>query len=125
MFVFTIGTKYLFLFFFFLCMSSCCVCSLLSYWNFTTNRLLYPTICLSHKNGGIPLSALHKDTTSELASFFSTLFFAALRQAGKCVCFRGTLSVVFHACLIPRAIFRIALHQTKLPHSPTTQLTDL
>ena len=29
-------------------------------------------ICLSHKDGGIPLSALPKDTTSELAGLFST-----------------------------------------------------
>ena len=28
--------------------------------------------CLSHKGGGIPLSALPKDTTSELAGLFST-----------------------------------------------------
>ena len=28
--------------------------------------------CLSHKGGGVPLSALPKDTTSELAGLFST-----------------------------------------------------
>ena len=28
--------------------------------------------CLSHKGGGVPLSALSKDTTSELAGLFST-----------------------------------------------------
>ena len=28
--------------------------------------------CLSHKGGGVPLSALPKDTTSELADLFST-----------------------------------------------------
>ena len=30
------------------------------------------TTCLPHKAGGIPLSALPKDTTSELAGLFST-----------------------------------------------------
>ena len=30
------------------------------------------TTCLTHKGGGVPLSALLKDTTSELAGFFST-----------------------------------------------------
>ena len=29
--------------------------------------------CLPHKDGGIPLSALPKDTTSELAGLFSTI----------------------------------------------------
>ena len=30
------------------------------------------TTCLPHKGGGVPLSALPKDTTSELAGLFST-----------------------------------------------------
>ena len=30
--------------------------------------------CLSHKGGGVPLSALPKDTTSKLAGLFSTQF---------------------------------------------------
>ena len=30
--------------------------------------------CLPHKGGGVPLSALPKDTTSELAGLFSTTF---------------------------------------------------
>ena len=38
----------------------------------TTGRLLGPTICLPHKDGGIPLSVLPKDT-SKLAGLFSTL----------------------------------------------------
>ena len=42
-------------------------------WATTTGRLLGPTICLPHKDGDIPLSALPKDTTSELAGLFSTL----------------------------------------------------
>ena len=41
-------------------------------------------ICLPHENGGIPLNALPKDTTSKLPCLFSTLFlFYAERQAGK------------------------------------------
>ena len=44
-------------------------------WATTTGRLLGPTICLPHKDGGIPLSALPKDTTAKLASLFSTLSF--------------------------------------------------
>ena len=40
--------------------------------------------CLPHKDGGVPLSVLSKDTTSKLAGLFSTLsFFYAERQAGK------------------------------------------
>ena len=39
----------------------------------TTGRLLVPTTCLPHKDGGIPLSALPKHTTSKLAGLFSTL----------------------------------------------------
>ena len=40
--------------------------------------------CLPHKGGGVPLSALPKDTTSKLAGLFSTLsLFYAERQAGK------------------------------------------
>ena len=39
----------------------------------TTGRLLGPTTCLPHKDGGIPLSASPKDTTSKLAGLFSTL----------------------------------------------------
>ena len=39
--------------------------------------------CMPHKGGGIPLSALPKDT-SKLAGLFSTLsLFYAERQAGK------------------------------------------
>ena len=49
----------------------------------TTGRLLGPTICLPHKDGGVPLSALPKDTTRKLASLFSTLSLFAERQAGK------------------------------------------
>ena len=39
----------------------------------TTGRLLGPTICLLHKDEGIPLSVLPKDKTSKLAGLFSTL----------------------------------------------------
>ena len=35
------------------------------------------------EDGGIPLSALSKDTTSKLAGLFSTLSLCAERQAGK------------------------------------------
>ena len=51
----------------------------------TTGRLLGPTICLPHKDGGgIPLSVLPKNTTSKLGSLFSTLSLFAERQAGNC-----------------------------------------
>ena len=46
-------------------------------------RLLGPITCLSHKDGGILLSALLKDTTSKLAGLLFTLSLCALRQAGK------------------------------------------
>ena len=39
----------------------------------TTGRLLDPTTCLPHKDGGIPLSVLPKYTTSKLSGLFSTL----------------------------------------------------
>ena len=39
--------------------------------------------CLLHEGGGVPLSALPKDTTSELASLFSTLSLFAECHAGK------------------------------------------
>ena len=35
-----------------------------SHWATTTGRLLLPTTFLPHKDGGIPISALHKDTAS-------------------------------------------------------------
>ena len=47
----------------------------------TTGRLLGPTTSQPHKDGSIPLSALPKDTTNELAGLFSTLFLFAERQA--------------------------------------------
>ena len=34
---------------------------------------LAPATCLPHKDGGIPLSALPKDTTRKLAGLFSTI----------------------------------------------------
>ena len=40
----------------------------------TTGRLLGLTTCLPHKDGGIPLSALLKDTASRFAALFSTLY---------------------------------------------------
>ena len=40
-------------------------------WELPFLRCLGHT-CLSHKDGGIPLSALPKDTTSKLAGLFST-----------------------------------------------------
>ena len=39
----------------------------------TTGKLLGPTTCLPHKDGGVPLSVLPMDTTSKLAGLFSTL----------------------------------------------------
>ena len=39
--------------------------------------------CLPPKGGDVPLSALPKDTTSELADLFSQHFLNAERQAGK------------------------------------------
>ena len=42
-------------------------------WATTTGRLLGPTTCLPHENGGISLSALPKDTTNKLAGLFFTL----------------------------------------------------
>ena len=41
--------------------------------------------CLPHKGGGIPLSALPKDTTSKLAGLFSTLsLFMLSAKQGSC-----------------------------------------
>ena len=37
----------------------------------------------NRKDGGIPLNVLSKDTTSNLAGLFSTLFLFAERQAGE------------------------------------------
>ena len=54
-----------------------------SYWAITTGKLLGPTTCLPHENGDMPLSALPKDTTSNLAGLFSTLSPCAKCQAGK------------------------------------------
>ena len=42
-------------------------------WTTTTGRLLGPATCLPYEDGGIPLSALPKDTASKLACLFSTL----------------------------------------------------
>ena len=39
--------------------------------------------CLLHEGGGVPLSVLPKDTTSELAGSFSTLSLFAECHAGK------------------------------------------
>ena len=41
-------------------------------WELPFSRFLWAT-CLPHKGGGVPLSALPKDTTSELAGLFSTM----------------------------------------------------
>ena len=38
----------------------------------TRSRLFGPATCLPHKDGGIPLSVLLKNTTSKLAGLFST-----------------------------------------------------
>ena len=62
-----------------------------SEWTTTTGKLLGPTICLPHKDGVIPLSALPKDTTSKLASLFFTLSFmcwAPSREAVNTICFK-------------------------------------
>ena len=58
-------------------------CSFQLDWVTMTGRLLGPTTCLPHKDEGIPLSDMPKDTTSKLAGLFSTLNFCAERQAGK------------------------------------------
>ena len=42
-------------------------------WELPFSRFLWAT-CFQHKGGGVPLSALPKDTTSELAGLFSTTF---------------------------------------------------
>ena len=47
------------------------------------DRLLGPTICLPHNDGGIPLNVLPKDPTSKLASLFSALSLFAEHQAEK------------------------------------------
>ena len=49
-------------------------------WELPFSRFLWAT-CLLHKGGAVPLSALPKDTTSELAGLFSTTFPKC--QAGK------------------------------------------
>ena len=49
------------------------MCSLSSFWGTTTGRLLTPTTCLPHEDGGIPFSALPKNTTSKLTGLFSTV----------------------------------------------------
>ena len=49
----------------------------------TTLKMLVYITCLPHKDGGIPLNVLPKDTTSKLAGLFSTLSLFAERQAGK------------------------------------------
>ena len=48
--------------------------------------------CLIHKDGGIPLRALPKNTTSKLAGLFSTLsLFYAERQTGKLLTLCGRI----------------------------------
>ena len=44
-------------------------------WNTITCRLLGPATCLSHKNGGTPISAFPKDTTCKLDDVFIRLSF--------------------------------------------------
>ena len=39
-------------------------------WATTTVRLLWPSTCLPHRDGGIPLNVLPEDTTKKLAGFF-------------------------------------------------------
>ena len=41
-----------------------------------TDKLFDPTTCLLHKNKGIPLSDLPKNTTNEFAGFFTFPFLA-------------------------------------------------
>ena len=50
----------------FMHMNSCSVCRFWSDLATPTGRLLGATTYLPHSNGGIPLSALPKDTTSKL-----------------------------------------------------------
>ena len=45
------------------------------FWTITTSKLLGPITCLLHKDESIRLSALHEDTTSKIASYYSTLSF--------------------------------------------------
>ena len=55
-------------------MSSCSVCMFfVRLGHHDGYRLHGPATCLPHKDGGIPLSALPKDTTSKLGGLFSTL----------------------------------------------------
>ena len=54
-------------------------------WATTTGRLLGPTTCLPHENGGIPLSTLPKDITSKLAGLFFSLSLIVLNaMQGSC-----------------------------------------
>ena len=50
-------------------------------WGHHDRRLLGPTTCLPHKDGGIPFSVLPEDTTRRLAGLFSTLYLFVERQA--------------------------------------------
>ena len=52
---------------------SCSVCESSVRLGHHDDRLLGPTNCLPHKDGGVPLSVLPKDTKSKLAGLFSTV----------------------------------------------------
>ena len=47
-------------------------------WATTISRLLDPVTYLPHKDEGIPLSVLPKDTASDYAGLFSSLSFCAV-----------------------------------------------
>ena len=52
-------------------------------WATTLDRLLGPATCLSHEDGGIPLSVFRKNTTSKLAACPSHYSFCDELEAGK------------------------------------------
>ena len=49
-------------------------------WPTTMGKLFGSAICLPHKDGGISLSILPKDTASECAGLFSILFALRAKQ---------------------------------------------
>ena len=52
-------------------------------WATTSGELLGPTTCLPHKDEGIPLSALPKDTQASLPACSPHYSYCAERQVGK------------------------------------------
>ena len=76
----TINKIFIYLFIFFICPDFETANCIAVFWTGSPHSLgryhfrnVWAT-CLSHKGGVVPLSALPKDTTSELAGLFSTTF---------------------------------------------------